>query len=129
MTLSLQSHSTASLDGIRVLVVDDEILIALDIEATLIEAGAQVVALCTTLAEALAGAALQDISIATLDIRLGRDTSEAVATLLAERGIPFIFYSGQSLPDEMQKLWPPSLLVAKPAEPRRLVDALAALLR
>ena len=128
MKLSPLSRPTARLDGVRILVVDDEFMIALDIEATLLEAGADVVALCMTLSEALSVAALEKVSIATLDIRLGRDTSEAVAALLTERGIPFIFYSGQSLPNEMRERWPLSLLVAKPAEPRQLVDALAAAL-
>jgi CheY-like chemotaxis protein len=128
MKLSPLSRPTARLDGVRILVVDDEFMIALDIEATLLEAGADVVALCMTLSEALSVAALEKVSIATLDIRLGRDTSEAVAALLAERGIPFVFYSGQSLPNEMRERWPRSLLVAKPAEPRQLVDALAAAL-
>jgi CheY-like chemotaxis protein len=128
MKLSPLSRPTARLDGVRILVVDDEFMIALDIEATLLEAGADVVALCMTLSEALSVAALEKVAIATLDIRLGRDTSEAVAALLAERGIPFIFYSGQSLPSEMRERWPLSPLVAKPAEPRQLVDALAAAL-
>ncbi len=128
MELSSHSQLTTRLDGVRVLVVDDEILIALDIEATLAEAGAQVVAVCMTLAEALSEAALRDISAATLDIRLGRETSEAVAVLLTERGIPFLFYSGQCLPKNMQDRWPFCLLVSKPAEPRQLVDAVAALL-
>ena len=128
MKLSPLSRPTARLDGVRILVVDDEFMIALDIEATLLEAGADVVALCMTLSEALSVAALEKVSIATLDIRLGRDTSEAVAALLTERGIPFIFYSGQSLPNEMRERWPLSPLVAKPAEPRQLVDALAAAL-
>ena len=125
MELSAQSRSTAWLEGARVLVVDDEILIALDIEATLVEAGARVVALCLTLQEALVGAALEDVSVATLDIRLGPDTSAAVAALLTERGIPFIFYSGQALPQEMRERWPLSQLIPKPAEPRQLVEAVA----
>jgi DNA-binding response OmpR family regulator len=128
MKLSSNSRSRARLDGIRVLVVDDEILIALDIEATFTEAGAKVVALCMTLSEALAGAASEKVSVATLDIRLGQETSEAVAALLAERGIPFIFYSGQPLPDDMRERWPLSPLVVKPADPRQLVESVAALL-
>jgi DNA-binding response OmpR family regulator len=128
MELSLHSRSRARLDGIRVLVADDEILIALDIEATFTEAGAEVVPLCMTSSEALAGAASENVSVAILDIRLGQETSEAVAALLAERGIPFIFYSGQPLPNDMRERWPLSPLVVKPADPRQLVETVAALL-
>jgi CheY-like chemotaxis protein len=127
MELSSLSRSKVRLDGLRVLVVDDEVLIALDIEATLMEAGAEVVAVSLTLQEALSIAAVENISVATLDVRLGRETSEAVASILSDRGIPFIFYSGQSLPEEIRKRWPQSLLVAKPSEPRQLVEALASL--
>src|ERR1700710_1124273 len=98
MDLLRYPRAAARLDGVRVLVVDDEILIALDIEATFLEAGAEAVILCLTLSEALSAAAAENLSVATLDVRLGRETSEAVAALLYERGIPFIFYSGQSLP-------------------------------
>jgi DNA-binding NtrC family response regulator len=128
MELSLHSRSRARLDGIRVLVADDEILIALDVEATFTEAGAEVVPLCMTSSEALAGAASGNVSVAILDIRLGQETSEAVAALLAERGIPFIFYSGQPLPDDMRERWPLSPLVVKPADPRQLVETVATLL-
>jgi CheY-like chemotaxis protein len=128
MELSLHSHSAARLDGVRILVVDDEILIAFDIEATLLEAGAEGVFVCTTLSEALAAAASENVSVATLDIRIGRETSEAIAAILAERGIPFIFYSGQNLPDEIRGRWPLSRVVAKPAEPRQLVEAVADLM-
>jgi DNA-binding NtrC family response regulator len=126
---SVGSRGIARLHGARVLVVEDEIMIALDIDATLVEAGAAIVTLCTTMAEAMAGAASGDFSVATLDIRLGGVTSAAVAELLDRRGIPFIFYSGQSLPEEMTERWPDNVLISKPADPDRLVDIIAALLR
>jgi hypothetical protein len=44
------------------------------------------------------------------------------------RGIPFIFYSGQPLPNDMRERWPLSPLVVKPADPRHLVESVAALL-
>jgi DNA-binding NtrC family response regulator len=126
MKLSEYSRPDQRLQGVRVLVVEDEIMIALDVEATLADAGADVVGLCITLSEALAAAAAtENLSVATLDIRLGKDTSETVAMLLAERGIPFIFYSGQRLPNEMRERWPLSLLLAKPADPSQLVEAVA----
>ena len=129
MDLLRYPRAAARLDGVRVLVVDDEILIALDIEATFLEAGAEAVILCLTLSEALSAAAAENLSVATLDVRLGRETSEAVAALLYERGIPFIFYSGQSLPGLIRDKWPLSRVVAKPAEPRQLVEAVVDLIR
>ena len=78
------------LNGQRVLVADDEIFIALDMECALREAGADVVGPCATLTEALRAANEELISIAVLDIRLGRDTTDAVASVLRGRDIPYL---------------------------------------
>jgi len=117
-----------SLSGIRILVADDEIMIALDIEATLLEAGAEVVGPSSTLAETIELIETQMISVATLDIRLGRETTEIAAALLFERGIPFIFYSGQSLPPKMRGRWPQSIVVVKPGDPGLLIEAIERIL-
>ena len=129
MELPPLSRLKTRLDGVRVLIADDEILIALDIEATFVEAGAEVVGPSTTLAETMELAAGEIFAAAILDIRLGRETTEAVAELLSRRGIPFAFYSGQTLPREMRDRWPRSIVIAKPAHPQHLVEAAAMLLR
>lgn len=118
-----------NLKGARVLVADDEFLIALDVEATLTDAGADVVGLCATLAETLAFVKVEDISVALLDIRLGRQTTELVAEVLIDRGIPFAFYSGQALPEGVRARMPNCTVIPKPAEQGVLVRAVAALLK
>jgi CheY-like chemotaxis protein len=117
----------ARLDGVHALIVDDEFIIALEIESLLLDAGATIAGVCTTLAEALACAGESTLSIATLDIRIGKETSAAIAAKLFARGVPFVFFSGQALPSEMQGRWPDSPLVAKPASQGELVQALAEL--
>jgi DNA-binding NtrC family response regulator len=119
----------ASLKGTRILVADDEILIALDVEATLIDAGAEIAGPCTTVAAALAIAKEEQISAAMLDIRLGRETTEAVAEVLIDRGIPFVFYSGQVLPEGVRAKMPNSTVISKPADQHVLVETLAALIK
>lgn len=115
------------LSGLSILVADDEIMIALDIEATLDEAGAEVVGPFTTLEAALAAAAEARLSAAILDIRLGRSTSAAVAARLADRDIPFLFYTGQPLPEEMRAVAAGAPLLGKPAREGAFVAALRAL--
>ncbi|PDT86169.1 response regulator [Sinorhizobium sp. BJ1] len=111
--------------GARVLVAEDEVLIALDMESAFLDAGAEVVGPCATLLAALEAARNEKLSLAILDVRLGRETTEEVSDLLAERGIPFLFYGGQTLPDEMRSKCNGVLVIDKPATQRDLVGAAA----
>jgi DNA-binding NarL/FixJ family response regulator len=129
MEKTLKARQGKGLTGARILVADDEFLIAIDIVETLAEAGAEVVGPCTTLAQTLKAAQHEDLSAATLDIRLGRETTEAVAAVLADRGIPFLFYSGQALPESVEARWPGSRVISKPADQEVLLNALRALLK
>ncbi|MCA1444287.1 response regulator [Ensifer sp. IC4062] len=114
--------------GARILIAEDEILIALDMEAAFRDAGADVVGPCTTLVAALDAVRKEALSLAVLDIRLGQATTEGVSDVLTERGIPFLFYSGQALPVEMQRKCNGAVVVAKPATQQDLVGAAAKVL-
>jgi DNA-binding response OmpR family regulator len=118
---------TPRLDGSRVLVVEDDFFIGLELTAILRDAGAEVVGPLQTVQSALAGAEDKKLSAAILDIRLGDDTVEPVARRLAEHHVPFLFYTGQSRTDPVQALWPDCRIVAKPALPGSLLTAIAAL--
>ncbi len=85
------------LAGRRVLVVEDEILVATTIECEVEGAGAQVVGPAYTLDEALALALDgETIDIAVLDINLGRFKVWPVAEALNHRGIPYVFASANA---------------------------------
>jgi DNA-binding response OmpR family regulator len=126
--MGLASTAAEKLKGARVLVVDDEILIALDIGESLAEAGAEILGACMTLAPALEIVHDGGVSAAVLDIRLGRETTEPLAMALSERGIPFLFYSGQVLPYSMRERWPGCVVLTKPAAQGALVAAVKALI-
>lgn len=83
-----------ALDGRRILVVEDEAIIALMIEDLLAEFGATVVGPVATVIEALALLEVEPIDGAVLDYRLADGTSLAIADALSARGTPFIFASG-----------------------------------
>src|SRR5262245_16596396 len=110
-----------ALAGHSILVVEDEPLIALDLRQSLESAGAHVFA-ATQLQYAYQLAGHPDLSGAVLDYRLGHGDTAEIGRRLKERGIPFIFYSGY---DEMHRIWPDAVRVAKPADGARLVEALA----
>ncbi|WP_018265104.1 response regulator [Methylosinus sp. LW4] len=80
--------------GRRVLVVEDEPLIALALEETLAEHGFRVVASAQTVAVALRDIAEAQFDVALLDLRIGAESVEPVADRLAAMGVPFVFATG-----------------------------------
>jgi CheY-like chemotaxis protein len=115
-----------ALAGRSILVVEDEPIVALDLEAQLSAAGAKVYS-AAYLREALHLAEHPALSAAVLDLRLGGDDSMAVARRLTHLGIPFVFYSGYDLAQAAQR-WPDAPVVSKPADDRLLVKTVAGLL-
>ena len=79
---------------IRVLLVEDEPIIAMTAEDMLDALGCRVVASAATLEEALAAGANGDFDVAMLDINLNGVTSLPVADMLEAAGKPFIFTTG-----------------------------------
>ena len=118
--------SPGRLSGARILVVEDEFVIAMQIQSLFEEEGAQVLGPYHNLAEALEHAQSDDISAASLDVNLGRETAAPVANLLAERHVPFVFYSVKN-DDPALAPWRHIPLIQKPADPAELIEAMAAL--
>lgn len=78
----------------RVLIVEDEVLIAMDLEDMLNDLGHEVVGQATRIDKAMELASESDIDFAVLDINLAGKKSFPVADILSERGIPFAFATG-----------------------------------
>ena len=87
---------TRALAGRRILVVDDEPLVALLTEDLLLDAGAEVIGPAASVAEALALVATDAPEGALLDVNLGGELVYPVAEALARRGTPFAFVTGYS---------------------------------
>lgn len=85
-----------SLNGLRVLVVEDETLVAMMLEVMLDSLGCDVVGVAGTLSRglALAGDEALALDAAILDINLGGEKVYPLAERLAARGVPFIFCTG-----------------------------------
>jgi CheY-like chemotaxis protein len=85
--------TTSPLAGCRVLVVEDNYLLAMDLAGLLERFGAEVVGPASSVQEAFD--ALDPLpDIATLDVRLRDETSFPIADELAKRGVPFVFATG-----------------------------------
>jgi DNA-binding NtrC family response regulator len=122
------SSANGPLKGARILVVEDDFLISMELETILSEAGAEIAGSCRTVKNALALVEREDLAAAVLDIRIGRESIEPVARQLTRRGVPFVFYTGQVDTDAIRAEWPGCRFVAKPARPPALVKAIADLL-
>lgn len=102
------------LAGRSVLVVEDQLIIALDLEMILREQGASEVYLCGSAEEAFKYLADERPDIAVLDVNLGSTTSFPVARELQRLGIPFIFATGYGREVEFPRELRTVPLIGKP---------------
>ena len=85
---------TADLAGLRVLVVEDEMMVSMLIEDMLTDLGCTVVGPAARLDEAIDLAKSEEIDCAVLDVNLGGQPIFPLADLLRELGRPFAFATG-----------------------------------
>ena len=112
----------------RILVVEDDAMQALDLAASLSEYGAAVLGPVASLSEASDLASESGCDAAILDLRLQDRNASALARQLLERGIPFIIYTGYPDSAFFRSEWPGYELVAKPADLKYLIGRVAALI-
>jgi CheY-like chemotaxis protein len=112
-----------ALQGLRILLVEDEPIIAMTAEDMLDALGCTVVASAATLEDALAAAAAGGFDLAMLDINLNGVASLGVADALKAAGTPFIFTTGYGAEGSGNHRDVP--LVTKPYRLTDLQDALA----
>jgi DNA-binding response OmpR family regulator len=79
---------------LRILVVEDEMTIAMMLEDMLDELGHEVVAVASRLPQARSLAESCDIDLAILDVNLGGEPSFPAAHILRARNLPFFFATG-----------------------------------
>lgn len=121
--------SSGTLAGKRVLVVEDEIMIAYDVAASLEDAGALVVGPCTTVEHAYAIAQTELIDVALLDIDVAGREVFPVAEVLDRRHIAFMFYTGRPQRERLAADFADAPVCTKPVNLDTLVAALARLAR
>jgi CheY-like chemotaxis protein len=110
----------------RVLLVEDEPMIAFALEDMVIELGYDVVGPAFHLGDALELASHEEFAAAVLDVNLNEQRSFAIADLLHERGIPFVFATGYA---EGGVGWTrDAMVIAKPYTRAQLAKALGELL-
>ena len=112
-----------TLQGKRVMVVEDELLVAMMIEDILIEQDCIVLGPYTNLADALKASATEQMDLAVLDVNLRGEKIYPVAKMLSDRGVPFLLLSGYGA-DAIPPDQPHWRACAKPFSPEELTSKL-----
>lgn len=124
-----QIGGAATLARKSVLVVEDEFLIALDIERILKGAGVARVVSASRVAQALELVATQGpFDAAVLDLKLEREASTPVAERLEAGGVPFLFLTGGPSESEITRRFRKAPVVGKPFDGAALLAALESIL-
>ena len=113
-------------DACNVLLVEDEFLIALDVQMQLEGKGYKVRGPAATVDDALAILEQDPVCAAILDVNIRDSTSLPIAERLTVRGIPCIFLSGNDM-RQVREQFGDCVILAKPLEYRRLFAELAAI--
>ena len=108
----------------RILIIEDEHILATALSRALLAMGAEIVGMAATVEQALELVeTIPDVDGALFDINLRGILAYAVADALAGRGVPFVFTTGYSspiIPDQYKHV----TVLQKPFEPREIIAAL-----
>jgi CheY-like chemotaxis protein len=114
------------LDRLKILVLEDEFLIAMDVEQLCRDHGATEVVIARNLTEVDSGTIASQFDAAIVDLMLSGVSTLDFASGLRDTGVPFVFASGYSDADEINTSFPGVRLVTKPYSGEDLVEAVAA---
>ncbi len=117
------------LDGLTILLLEDEFLIAMDVEQICRDHGARDVVIARTVQEAHGAVSGSTFDAAIVDMMLGGTSTLEFAEQLQGRGMPFIFASGYADAPALARSFPSVPVVAKPYAGNDLMDALASVCR
>jgi two-component sensor histidine kinase len=115
-----------SIKGKKLLVIEDEPLIAINIAAVLEQDGARVAGPVATVSDALNMIAKSELDGALVDANLRGHPADDIAAALTRKGIPFVFVTGygrESLPASFAR----ARVLKKPFSEEQLLEAAASL--
>jgi CheY-like chemotaxis protein len=119
------TSASSQLAGHRLLIVEDNLLVADLLCDFLTDRGFHVVGPCARLARALALVAEAEIDGAFLDVNLAGEYCFPLADLLRQRGVPFAFLTGYGESTVIPKSFDDVPVLSKPFHPPDLVGVMA----
>jgi CheY-like chemotaxis protein len=97
----------------RILVVEDEPLVAMALEDMLLELGCRVIGPALRLDRAAALARVEPLDAAVLDVNMSDGTSDRISDILSARSVPFLFATGYAR-ESVEAAGPDSIVLQKP---------------
>ena len=120
-----KARNETGLVGRRVLVVEDELLVAMEMERLLSELGCKIVGPVPSVERALALVDQDPPDLAVLDIQLGAERATPVAEELEARSIPFVLLTGYGRLEPKEPVLRRAPRLGKPVEAREVARLLA----
>lgn len=112
----------------RVLVAEDEKMVAFDLCDTVEEAGFEVVGPHSDISSAMLSFQKDKPDLAILDVQLDDGIVYPLAKKLAEEDVPIIFHSGQFTRKEVAERFPEATTLLKPCPPSEMINTVTAVL-
>ncbi len=121
----MRTATDKPLERYRILLVEDEPLLLLDIADALIRAGATITGHATSRQSAICMAPSKDFDCAVMDVKLRGDDVYPVAHIVRDRGKGIVFVTAHPDLPELRKHWPHAKVLAKPAAEEDVIKAIA----
>jgi DNA-binding LytR/AlgR family response regulator len=115
-------QASDELQGLRILIVEDNFLIAEELRELLSQRGCEVVGPASRVVQGLDLVNHHDLSGAVLDINLGDEDCFPIAAALLEREVPFVFLTGYGDRGSMPASYAEVPMLPKPVDALRLVS-------
>nr|WP_246544099.1 response regulator [Novosphingobium profundi] len=107
------------------MIAEDELIVAIDVESIVEEAGYRVACTCESVASTLAAIERLMPACAVLDVRLLDGEVYPAADVLSAAGVPLIFHSGHADEANLRARYPAAQVCPKPSSPSMLRAALS----
>lgn len=110
--------------NLSVLILEDEAIIAMSLEDTLLNAGIERIETAMSVREGTELVEKNNFDAAILDLRLPDGSSHDLAKILISNGAKVIFHSGHALSNEVLAEFPDARACSKPSKPEIFLDSL-----
>lgn len=121
----IRDQSSPVVAGQDILIVEDQALIALDLEGLLLGLGARECWMAPNVRDALTLLDTTTLTLAVVDFNLGEETAEVVADRLGAMGVPFVFFTGYGQGLQLPERFRDVPIVSKPVVTETLLAKLA----
>lgn len=122
-----KKNSSKRLADRAVLLVEDELLIAMELEMALEAVGSEIKGPYSEVSDVLKSLSGMELDAAILDVNINGVIVFPIADILEKRGIPFLFHTGNSDAQELRLRYPAAPVIKKPCNIEEILNSVCAL--